>query len=95
MRLIETESLKNDFVQFNVQLEEWRKNYAQKTEEINALRDELKELDTKWKKTLEMEREEPLPEQVMTRINTNLKEITTLNGVISDRTTVCSPNKQN
>jgi potassium efflux system protein len=85
MRLIETESLKNDFVQFNVQLEEWRKNYAQKTEEINALRDELKELDTKWKKTLEMEREEPLPEQVMTRINTNLKEITTLNGAISDR----------
>ncbi len=85
MRLIQTESIKNDFVQFQVQLDDWRKIYAKKTEEINALREELKELETKWTKTLELEREEALPEQVLVRINTNLEELNKLSKSITER----------
>jgi len=85
LRFIQTESLKNQFIQYQIQLEDWRGTYTQKAEEINAIQEELKELETKWTKTLELERDEPIPQQVLERINTNLKELDKLSSSIAEK----------
>jgi small-conductance mechanosensitive channel len=85
MKLRQTENLKNDFVQYQVQFGGWRQTYSEKTEEIKKLQEELSSLNTKWKKTLEVERTVELPKEVTDRIKTNLNEISDLIKTITDR----------
>ncbi|MCK5701404.1 MAG: hypothetical protein KAI29_09635, partial [Cyclobacteriaceae bacterium] len=85
MNLRQAENLKNDINQLRIQLEGWRSSLTKKTEEINAMKMDLGDVKTKWDKTLKLEREEKLPQQVTERIQTNLKEINTLNKDLAER----------
>lgn len=79
MNLRQAEGLKNDINQMRIQLEGWRSLLMKKTLETNAMKVDLGEIKKTWDKTLKLEREEKLPKQVAERIQTNLKEINTLN----------------
>ena len=85
MNLRQTENLKNDISQIRNQLDDWRSSLTKKTEEINGLKLDLGEHRTAWDKTLKLEREEKLLQQVKERIQTNLKEINTLNKDLTER----------
>ena len=81
----ENESLKISFTQWRGQLEEWRNEYTRKSEEAYVLRDELNDIKTKWQKTKDLERDEKLPKEVTSRINTNLTELNTLIREVNNR----------
>ena len=85
LTLRQTESEKNSFVQIRAQLEEWRKLYIDKSEEINTLKSDLNDLKTLWELTQNLEREEPLPAQVSERIATNLENVNNLINDLNDR----------
>lgn len=85
MNLRQTENLKNDFLQMQVLLEDWRGTFVEKTEIINELKKELGDLKTEWNKTLTLEREEKLPPQVSERIQNNLNEIKKLEDELLER----------
>ena len=85
MNLRQTENLKNDFLQMQVSLEDWRATLIKKTENFNELKAELSDLNTQWNKTLTLERDEKLPEQVSGRIQNNLNEIKKLENELLER----------
>lgn len=85
MSMKDNEILKTAVNQWKIQFEEWQGEYSRKLEEAYTLRDELDDFKTKWEKTKDQKRDEKLPQEVMTRINTNLREINTLNREITER----------
>lgn len=85
MNLRQTEGLKNDISQLRNQLDNWRSTLKKNTEETNAMKADLGDVKTMWDETLKLDREEKLPKQVKERIQTNLKEINTLNKDLTKR----------
>ncbi|MCK5278634.1 MAG: hypothetical protein KAK04_08850, partial [Cyclobacteriaceae bacterium] len=85
MNLRQAEGLKNDISQLRNQLDSWRSTLTKNIEETNAMKVDLGDVKTMWDKTLKLEREEKLPQQVKERIQTNLKEINTLNKDLTKR----------
>lgn len=79
LNLKQSENLKNDISQMGIQLDGWRSLLTKKTEQVNAMKMDLGDLKTKWDETLKFEREEKLPKLVTERIQTNLKEVISLN----------------
>lgn len=88
MNLRQSEVQKNDFTQMRTQLDDWRKSYTNKTEEINDLKTELNNHKKLWETTLEVKREEALPQQVNERIESNLKNVNELLKLLSDRNNI-------
>jgi small-conductance mechanosensitive channel len=86
MGLRETQNLKNDFSQQQIQLNGWRSGVTKRAEELGLLREELGEIKTQWEKTLNLKRDEKLPRQIIERVQTNLEEINTLYGELTRRT---------
>jgi len=88
MDLRQTEEIKNEFSQMRTQFDGWRNNFMDKTKEINNMKMELVHFKTAWEKTLALERKEQLPIQVNDRIKNNLKEITDLDKILTDKSNV-------
>ena len=85
MRLRQTESIKSDFENFRQLLEGWRKTFTSKSEEIYLLRQELQDLEAQWQLTLDVERQEKLPPDVVAYIKNNLKEIDEVSKLVVAR----------
>jgi len=84
MNLRRTESLKLEVNQLRAQLENWRNLYSTKSANVTEMKENILEVKIKWEKTLNLERKEALPNQISERIQTNLKEINSLDKEISE-----------
>jgi potassium efflux system protein len=85
MKLRDSENLKNDFLQMRVQLQSWGSGYSEKIEVFEGLKEEIAVWKTRWTKTLDAERDEPLQREVSDLIKSNLKEINRASALISER----------
>ena len=85
MKIRETESIREEFEGYRQTLEGWRESFAKKTEDIFRLQDELSQMQTRWQMTLDLERQEKLPEQVLVRIKDNLNAISEVSRIVSER----------
>ena len=85
MKIRETESIREEFEGYRQTLEGWRESFAKKTEDIFRLQNELSQMQTRWQMTLDLERQEKLPEQVLVRIKDNLNAISEVSRIVSER----------
>ena len=85
MKVRQTESIKAEFETYRKLFESWRKSYSDKTEEIVLLQNQLTEMKVQWQTTRDLERQEALPQQVVSRIKDNLAAIADLSKLVSDR----------
>lgn len=85
MQFRQIETIKIEFENFRQSLGGWRESFTSKTEEIVKVQIALAEMRARWQRTLDLERQEKLPEQVTIRIKDNLAEIDKVSQSISDR----------
>ena len=79
------ESKKNDLAQMKDLFNGWRDSFANRTEGINDMQIELGDINTQWDETLNLERTEKIPTQLLDRIKSNLSEINKLEKELTNR----------
>ena len=93
-----SENLRSDLSQNKIQLENWQNTLSEQLEDLEFEKRELADLITMWEKTLDVDREEELPEKVLSRIQSNLdslkkleKQLVARNNVLLDKNEDLTP----
>ncbi len=83
--LRESEKIKSETSQLRLQLNNYRDVLISKSEEINKLKEKIRETREIWRATLNTDAEVELPEEITSRIQNNLKEIDSAKMVLDER----------